>query len=137
MLSATRHKKLLLMLALLTGSAFAGYATYRIRDAVLFSRLSAQEKQVIGVWTWTTIDAVGRMRMRPSHRFDMWFVEEKSDEDHPKPRLVTHGLWRVAGAEFIYSYDPGQLGGKLQDFQPPHIPLSDFADGRMKRVRTR
>src|SRR3954469_16435899 len=120
MLHAARYKKLLLALALLACSAVAGYATYRIRDAVLFSRLAPTEKQVIGVWTWTTIDAVGRMRMRPSRQFDMWFVEEKSDEDHPDPRLVTHGHWRVEGAEFIYAYDPGQLGGQLKDFEPPH-----------------
>ena len=66
MLHVTRHKKLLLALVFLAGSAVVGFATYRIRDAKLFSRLSATEKQVIGVWTWTTIDAVGRMRIRAS-----------------------------------------------------------------------
>jgi hypothetical protein len=133
MLRATRHKKLLLALALLVGSAVVGFAIYRIRDAVLFSHLSIPEKQVIGVWTWTTIDAVGRMRMRPSHRFDMWFVEEKSDEDHPDSRYVTHGRWSVEGPQFVYIHDPGQLGGQLQP-EEHRIPLSDFQDGGMKKV---
>src|SRR5947209_2961245 len=113
MLSGTRHKKLFVVLLLLAASAVVAFATYRIRDAVLFSRLSAAERQVIGVWTWTTIDAVGRMRIRPNHRFDEWFVESERDQEHPESRLVSHGHWRIEGAEFIYVHDPGQLGGQL------------------------
>ena len=132
MLRATRYKKLLLALAFLASSAVVGFATYRIRDAVLLSRLSATEKQVIGVWTWTTIDAVGRMRIRPNHRFDEWFVESERDEDHPDSRSVSHGRWRIEGAEFAYIHDP-PLSEALRDWKPPHIPLSDFGDG-MKKV---
>jgi hypothetical protein len=132
MLRATRHKKLLLLFVLLAVSAVAGFAAYRIRNAVLFSQLSATEKRVIGVWTWTTIDAVGRMRMRPSHQFDMWFINSKSDEDHPDPRLVTHGRWSIEGTQFVYIHDPGQLDGQLQ-VDEYRIPVSDFGDG-MKKV---
>ena len=132
MLHVTRHKKLLLALVFLAGSAVVGFATYRIRDSVLFSRLSATEKQVIGVWTWTTIDAVGRMRIRPSHRFDEWFIESERDEDHPDSRSVSHGRWSIEGAEFVYFHDP-PLSEALRDWKPPHIPLADFGDG-MKKV---
>ena len=123
MLKATRHKKLLLILALLAGSAVAGYATYRIRDAVLFARLSDSEKKVIGVWTWSSIDATGYMRIRANHRFDEWFDESKS---------VTHGRWSIEGADFVYIHEPA-LSEALRDWKPPHIPLSDFGDG-MKKV---
>ena len=126
MLSATRHKKLLLALLLLAGSAVVAFAAYRIRDAVLYSRLSATEKQVIGVWTWTAIDATGYMRIRPNHRFDQW------SEDYPDARYVTHGAWSIEGAEFVYIHDPGQLSEELRDWKPPHIPLSDFGAGMMK-----
>lgn len=129
MLSATRHKKLLLALVLLAGSAAVAFAISRIRDAVLFSGLSTTEKQVIGVWTWTTIDAVGRMRIRASHRFDEWFIESERDEDHPDSRLVTHGRWSIEGAEFVYVHDPGYQFA----LEHPHIPLSDFRGG-MKKV---
>ena len=133
MLNATRRKQLLLAFAILAASAVVGVAAYRVREAVLFARLSEPEKKVIGVWTWTTIDAVGRMRIRPSHRFDMWFVESKSDEDHPASRHVTHGSWRIEGDEFVYTYDPGQLGGFLAA-EEHRGPVADFS-GSMKRVR--
>ena len=113
MLSATFCRKLLLALMLLAGSAVIAFSGYRMRDAVLFARLSESEKKLVGVWTWTTIDAVGRMRIRPNHRFDMWFIESKHDEDHPDRRYAMHGRWRIEGAEFIYVYNPGQLSGGL------------------------
>src|SRR5437870_5303151 len=130
MLSATRHKKLLVALVLLAGSAVVAFAAYRIREAVLYSRLSATEKQVIGVWTWTTIDAVGRMKIRPSHGIDMWFVESKRDEEHPNARSIIRGRWKIEGTEFRYVYDLGQ--GSLSG-QEHHVPLADFGVG-MTRV---
>ncbi|HKP02457.1 MAG TPA: hypothetical protein VJU77_03760 [Chthoniobacterales bacterium] len=129
MLSATRHKKLLLALVLLAGSSVVAFAALRIRDAVLFSHLSATEKRIIGVWEWTTVDAVGRMRIRPNHRFDEWFLESERDEDHPDSRSVTHGRWSIEGAEFVYVHDPHYPFA----LEHPHIPLSDFGDG-MKKV---
>jgi hypothetical protein len=134
MLTATRKKQLLLALAVLAASAVVGFATYRIREVVRFARLSDTEKKIIRVWEWTTIDAVGRMRIRANHRFDEWFIESERDADHPPARLVTHGRWSIEGAEFVYVHDPGQLGGQLLALEHPHIPLSDFADGGMKRV---
>jgi hypothetical protein len=131
MLSATRHKKLLLALVLLAGSAVVAFAAYRIRDAVLYSQLSTAEKQVIGVWTWTTIDAVGRMKIRSNHRFDMWFIESKRDEEHPDARSIIRGRWKIEDTEFRYVYDPGQ--GSLSG-QEHHGPLADFGVG-MTRVQ--
>jgi len=133
MLNATRRKQLLLALAILAASAVVAVAAYCVREAVRFARLSEPEKKVIGVWTWTTIDAVGRMTIRPNHRFDMWFIESKSDQDHPKSRDVTHGRWKIEGDEFVYTYDPGQLGGLLAA-KEHRGPVADFG-GSMRRVR--
>src|SRR5262245_48831409 len=125
MVRATRRKTLLLLLVVLAGSSIVGFATNRVRNVILFSRLSTEEKQVIGVWTWTTIDAIGRMRIRPNHEFDEWFVESERDEDYPDSRLVSHGRWSIQGAEFVYIHDP-PLSDELRDWKPPPIPLSDF-----------
>jgi len=103
MLSATFSKKRLLGLVLLGACAAIAVTGYRLRDTALLARLQAPERRLVGLWTWTTIDASGRMRIRSDHRFDMWFIESKSDEDHPDPRYVTHGPWRVEGREFVYS----------------------------------
>lgn len=130
MLSATRNKQLLFALIIVAASAGVGFATYRVREAVRFARLSETEKRVIGVWEWTTMHAVGRMRIRASHRFDEWFVESERDEEHPESRHVTHGRWSIEGAEFVYVHDPGYPFA----LDHPHIPLSDFADGGMKKV---
>jgi hypothetical protein len=132
MLRTTRHRTLLLLLVVLMASSIIGFATNRVRDAILFSHLSAAEKQVIGVWTWTTIDAIGRMRIRSDHTFDEWFVEPEREEDHPDSRSVSHGRWSIEGAEFVYIHDP-PLSEALRDWKPPHIPISDFGDG-MKKV---
>lgn len=134
MLSVARNKQFLVALVMLAASAGVGFAVYHVREAVRFARLSDTEKKVIGVWEWTTMHAIGRMRIRASHRFDEWFIESERDEDHPESRLVTHGRWSIEGAEFVYVHDPGQLGGQLLALEHPHIPLSDFADGGMKRV---
>jgi hypothetical protein len=95
-------------------------------------RLSPAEEKVVGTWEWTTIDAVGRMTVHPNHRFDLWFIDSKEDEDHPDPQYVTHGRWTVDGTEFTSTFDPGQLGGQLSAEQH-RIPVSDFGSS-MKKV---
>ncbi|HYJ04493.1 MAG TPA: hypothetical protein VEX43_05125 [Chthoniobacterales bacterium] len=131
MVKTTRQKRLLIALVILAGSAVVAFAAFRVREAVLFARLSDTEKKVIGVWTWTSIDAVGRMKIRPDHRLDMWFIESKRDEDHPDARSVIRGRWKIEGTEFRYVYDPGQ--GSLSG-QEQHGPLADFGV-RITRVR--
>lgn len=126
MLHTARPKKLVVALVILASTAVVAFAAYRVREAVLFAHLSDSEKKVIGVWTWTSIDAVGRMKIRPDHRLVMWFIESKRDEDRPDARSVIHGRWRVEGTEFTYVYDAGQ--GSLSG-QEHHGPLSDFGVG--------
>jgi|SRR6476660_7283380 len=133
MLRATLHRQSLLALVILATSAVVAVATYHVREVLLFARLSDTEKKVIGVWQWTTIDAVGRIRIRANHRFDVWFIESERDEDHPDSRYVTHGHWSIEGGEFVYIHDPGQLGGQLVALEHPHIPVSDFGHG-MKKI---
>jgi hypothetical protein len=127
---ATR-KKLLIALLVIVGGAGGAVAADKVYEGVLFARLSPPEKKTIGVWGWTTIDAIGRMRVRPNHRWDIWFIESQRDEDHPNRRLVTHGRWTIDGTDFIYINDPGQLGGKLP-VETNRIPLSDFGPHMMK-----
>jgi hypothetical protein len=128
-----RRKKVLIVIAVVVASLLVTVGAYAIHEAMLFAQLSAQEKTTIGVWGWNTIDATGRMRIRPNHRWDIWFIESERDEYFPKARLVTHGYWKIEGKQFIYVNDPGQLEGLLP-VKENHIPLSDFGSG-MKKVR--
>jgi hypothetical protein len=120
------------VLVLLVGSAIFAFTAYRFRDTPFLAHLQAPEKRIVGVWEWTTIDAVGRMKIHPDHRYEMWFVETKRDEDHPNPEYVMHGQWRIEGQEFIYIEDPNPLTGRV--FAAQRGPLADFGP-YTKRVR--
>ena len=124
---------LLLALVLLVGSTVVVFTAYRFRDTAFLARLQDPEKRVVGLWTWTTIDAVGRMRIHSDHRFDMWFIESKSDEDHPDPRYVAHGQWRIEDQQFIYTDDPEPLRGGIPAAEQ-RGSLADFGP-YIKRVR--
>jgi hypothetical protein len=100
MLSTTRHRKLLLAVALLAGSAVVAFTALRIRDAVLFSRLSATEKRIVGAWSWTYIEGVGRMIFRA----DRTVIEGFPPDDPEKPAVhdsdftfLLAGTWHVEG----------------------------------------
>ncbi|MEY2506474.1 MAG: hypothetical protein QOH01_803 [Verrucomicrobiota bacterium] len=100
MLSATRHKKLLLALILLAGSAVVAFAACRIRDALLFSRLSETEKKVVGAWSWTYLEGVGRMIFTADHRVKAGFPPPDSTRPAVRDRdfeYLLSGTWRVEG----------------------------------------
>jgi hypothetical protein len=100
MLSATRHKKLLLALLLLAGSAVVAFAAFRIRESVLFSRLSPTEKKIVGAWSWTYLEGVGRMIFTADHGVKAGFPPEDPDKPAIRDRDFTYlssGMWHVEG----------------------------------------
>jgi hypothetical protein len=108
MLSATRHKKLLLAFILLAGGAVVAFAACRIRDALLFSRLSEAEKKIVGAWSWTYLEGVGRMIFTADHRVKEGFPPP--DATRPAVRdsdfeYLLSGTWRVEGDILIIEID--------------------------------
>ena len=133
MLSATRVRTVRLGLVLLVASAVVAFTGYRLRDTALLAWLQEPERRVVGLWKWTVSDAEGRMRIFADHRVEHWFVDQKSDEDHPDPRDVIHGRWSIQGSDFVHINDPGQIDGGLA-VEEHRIPISHFGNG-MWRVR--
>src|SRR5215831_17894963 len=94
MLHATRGKKLLFALVILASSAIVAFAAYRVREAVLFARLPEAEKKIVGAWSWTYLEGVGRMIFTPDHRVKEGFP--KGDDERP-PRSDRDFAYRTFG----------------------------------------
>src|SRR3978361_509599 len=99
MLSTTRQK-LLAALAIALGMVLLAVAAYHIRQAVLFARLSKPEKKIVGAWSWTYIEGVGRMVFTADHRVKSGFPPEVQDgrklADY-QFKWFDEGTWHVEG----------------------------------------
>ncbi len=99
MLSATR-RKLFGRLAIALVVVLVAFAAYSICQAVLFARLSDTEKKIVGAWSWTYIEGVGRMIFSADHRVKEGFPPDDSDKPAVHDRDFTYllsGSWRVEG----------------------------------------
>ena len=100
MLSTTLRRKLLVAVLIALVVALAGVAGYYARHAVLVARLSDAEKKIVGAWSWTYIEGVGRMIFGVDRR-----VKEGFPPDDPeKPAVhdadftyLLSGIWHVEG----------------------------------------
>jgi hypothetical protein len=126
MLNTTRRKSLLVALVILASSAVVAFAAYRVREAVLFSRLSEAEKKIVGAWSWTYLESVGRMIFTADHRVKEGFP--RRDEEQP-PRsdrdfaYGTFGTWRLEDDVLILVTDT--------DLRPWAEPIK----GKIRRLK--
>src|SRR3954467_8182931 len=100
MLSTTRGRKLLLTAAVALDLTVAAVAGYQIRQSVLFARLSDTEKKIVGAWSWTYLEGVGRMIFTADHRVKEGFPPEEPNKPAIRDRDFTYlssGMWHVEG----------------------------------------
>jgi hypothetical protein len=99
MLSATRRKLLFALVVALCVILVAVGAS-QIKQAMLFARLSDTEKKIVGAWSWTYLEGVGRMIFTADHRVKEGFPPEGPNKPAIRDRDFTYllsGTWHVEG----------------------------------------
>lgn len=109
MLNTPRNRKLLVRLAVgAVAAVVLIFVADQIYQAVLFTRLSETEKKIVGAWSWTYIEGVGRMVFTADHRVKEGFPP--SDSTRPAIRdgdfeYLLSGTWRVEGDILVTEMD--------------------------------
>ena len=81
---------------------------YQIYQAVLFARLSATEKKIVGAWSWTYLEGVGRMVFTADHRVKEGFPPDDPNRPAIRDNDFTYslsGTWRVEGDALVREID--------------------------------
>ena len=100
MLNRTRHEKFLMVLVVAAAVAALAVAGYHVRQRMLFARLSPAEKRIVGAWSWTYIEGVGRMIFSVDHRVKEGFPPDDPEKPAVHDRDFTYllsGTWRIEG----------------------------------------
>ena len=108
MLNATRCKKLLVTMVVLASSIFVALTVHYVRQVVLLARLSPAEKKIIGAWSWTYLEGVGRMIFTADHRVKEGFPPDDPNKPAVRDRDFTYtlsGTWRVEGDVLVTDID--------------------------------
>ena len=109
MLKIARGRNFLVALIIVAIAAVVvGFVAYQIRQAVLFARLSATEKKIVGAWSWTYVEGVGRMVFTADHKVKEGFPPD--DPNRPAIRdsdftYLSSGTWRVEGDVLVTDID--------------------------------
>ena len=88
MLSTTR-RRFFVALVIALSVVLVTVAASQIRQAVLFARLSDTEKKIVGAWSWTYLEGVGRMIFTADHRVKEGFPPEDPDKPAIRDRDFT------------------------------------------------
>jgi hypothetical protein len=108
MLDTTRRRTILVALLIALSVAIVAITAYQVRQAVLFGRLSDIEKKVVGAWSWTYIEGVGRMIFSADHRMKEGFPPDDLNKSAVHDRDFTYllsGTWRVEGDLLVTDID--------------------------------
>lgn len=100
MLKANRGRKVLVALVIAAAITLAAVAANQIRQAVLFARLSDTEKKIVGAWSWTYIEGVGRMIFTADRKVKEGFPPDDSEQPAIHDRDFTYllsGTWHIEG----------------------------------------
>jgi hypothetical protein len=98
MLNTRRRLSAALVIALCV--VLVAVVASQIRRAVVFGRLSDTEKKIVGAWSWTYIEGVGRMIFTADHRVKEGFPPEDPNKPAIRDRDFTYllsGMWHVEG----------------------------------------
>lgn len=87
-------------------------------------RTAPSDKDVVGTWEWSSMDATGRMKFDSDHRVVQWWVET-SDGD-AVPATASVGTWRIEGPDVAYVLHNQHLDAP-QPEKESKIPLTDFS----------
>ena len=109
MLNTPRSRKLLVRLLVIAVAAVVlSFTAYQIYQAVLFARLSETERKIVGAWSWTYIEGVGRMVFTADHRVKEGFPPDDPNRPAVRDNDFTYslsGTWRVEGDVLVTEID--------------------------------
>jgi hypothetical protein len=109
MLNTPRSRRLLVRLAVIAVAAVVlSFTAYQIHQAVLLARLSETEKKIVGAWSWTYLEGVGRMIFTADHRVKEGFPPLDPNRPAIHDNDFTYslsGTWRVEGDVLVTEID--------------------------------
>jgi len=95
------------------------------------------EQQVLGAWSWTYIEGVGRMIFAADHTVKVGFPPEDKDGrkiDDSEFQIVQAGTWRLEGVMLVTETDNRPLRDLMQHLSPSEVPRFEKKTERKKIV---
>jgi hypothetical protein len=101
------------------------------------ARSLTMEQQVVGAWSWTYIEGVGRIILAPDHTVRTGFPPDDKDGrkiSDAEFDIVQAGTWRVEGDILITEMDNKPLIEMLQRLSPNDVPPLEKETNRRRIV---
>jgi hypothetical protein len=101
------------------------------------ARPSAMEQQVVGAWSWTYIEGVGRMIFSADHRVKEGFPPDDKDGrkiGDSEFEIVQAGTWRLEGDMLVTEMDNRPLRDMIQHLSPSEVPPFEKKTERKKII---
>jgi hypothetical protein len=99
--------------------------------------LSPMEHKIVGAWSWTYIEGVGRMMFASDHTLRMGFPPDEKDGrkiSDSEFEILKAGTWRVEGDVLITETDNKPLIELLQRIAPSEVPAFKKETQRLRIV---
>jgi hypothetical protein len=101
------------------------------------TRPSAMEQKMIGAWSWTYIEGVGRMIFSPDHTVTVGFPPDDKDGrkiNDNEFEIVQAGTWRLEGDVLVTETDNKPLRRRLEHLSPSEVPALEEKRERKKII---
>jgi hypothetical protein len=101
------------------------------------TRPSPIEQKVIGAWSWTYIEGVGRMMFSADHRVKVGFPPDDKDGrkiDDSEFEIVQAGTWRLEGDVLVTETDTKPLRNIIEHLNPSEVPAFEKKTERKKII---
>lgn len=100
--------------------------------------LSATEKKIVGAWSWTYIEGVGRIIFTPDYKVRVGFPPDDKDgrkiADH-EFEILQSGVWRMDGDALVTEIDNAPLLKIIGQLDPNNTPAFERKVERRRIVK--
>ena len=114
----------------------SGNPTPQRRDVI--NQLSPTEQRIVGAWSWTYIEGVGRIIFTSDHKLRIGFPPALKDGrkigDHEFD-IVQSGVWRLDGDALVTEIDNTPLIRIIEQLDPSNIPALEKTVERRRIVK--
>jgi TPR repeat protein len=108
------------------------------QSRVVINQLSPTEQKIVGAWSWTYIEGVGRIVFAADHKVRVGFPPDDKDgrtADDDEFDIVQAGTWRLEGDVLITEMDNRPLIDILEHLDPSNRPALEKKVERRKIVK--
>src|SRR6267143_2193365 len=102
------------------------------------NRLSPTEQKIVGAWSWTYIEGVGRVVFTADHKVWTGFPPDEKDGrkiGNDEFDIVWNGMWRLEGTMLITEMDNRPLIQTIERLDPSNRPALEKKVERRKIVK--